>query len=315
MFIPENSQLNAIVDKADQYAKSNLPVFILGESGVGKELIARRIHTSSLRKGQPFIALNCSTLPQTLLESELFGHEKGSFSGAMLPSKGLVRAANRGTLFLDEVGEIEITSQAKLLRLIDQGEIRSVGSQKVEWMDVRIVAATNILFPDSIQNKKFRLDLFERLSVLTLFIPPLRERKNEIIPFAKEFLKNSDALAEEGALECLKEQEWPGNLRQLKNFIAKAVILGGQIISKKIVWELLQEELALHPVENGSRFVEKLEDLEKNFILRSLQKYKGNRKVAARELGIAKSTLHEKLKRWKNEGFDAPGMVHPRQIK
>lgn len=293
------------VERADRYSSHAWPLLILGETGVGKELIARRVHERSPRASHLFLPVNCAAIPGALFESELFGYEKGAFSGATQSTRGIFRQAHLGTLFLDEVGELDLSLQGKLLRLLDSGEVRSVGATRVESMDVRILAATNIDLPHAVSKGKFRQDLLERLSVLSLTLPPLRERREDIVPIAQSLLKRLNARAEEGALMPLLEYEWPGNIRQLRNLLIRTTVMGDSIVSRPLILSVLAEERARragvakrdNEVLQGS-----LAEIEKQVIVEKLKQCHGNRKQTAEELGIAKSTLHEKMRKWKEEG-------------
>jgi transcriptional regulator with PAS, ATPase and Fis domain len=291
-----------VVELADGYAASPWPVLILGETGVGKELVAQRVHRNSPRRGGPFVPINCGAMPPSLFESELFGYEKGAFSGAVQSVRGLLRSAHGGTVFFDEVGDLEPQLQVKLLRFMDSGEIRAVGGTRVERADVRIVAATNVDLPTAIAEGRFRHDLLERLSVLTVVVPSLRERSEDILLIAKGFFDSLQCEYAYEDLQPLAAFSWPGNVRQLKNVCVRAAVRTQGKVTRLVIDKLLDEEqdasaclLALRdPFRNGS-----LEDIEKEVIVARLKQCQGNRKKTARELGIAKSTLHEKLRRWK----------------
>ena len=292
-----------VLDLADRYAASQWPVLVLGETGVGKELIARRIHKESHRRSEPFIEVNCAAIPDSLFESELFGFERGSFSGAVQSSRGLIRAAHGGSLFLDEMGELNYTLQAKLLRFLDTGEVRSIGSQRSESADVRIIAATNVdLFRAAVQDT-FRLDLLERLSVLQLQVPPLRERMEDLPLIARCLLEQMGIRGSVDS-EVLSQYHWPGNIRQLRNVLIRATVRQPGLPSAGLLKQVLEEEKeAAGRMEDDqvSFWDGSLEDIERKVIVERLRQCQGNRKLAAQRLGIAKSTLHEKLRRWKTE--------------
>jgi two-component system, NtrC family, response regulator len=237
----------------------------------------------------------------------LFGYERGAFSGATQTYRGLIRQANAGTLFLDEVGDLELSSQVKLLRFLDRGEVRSLGGSRIERVDVKIVAATNVNLHLAVAQGAFRLDLLERLSVLTLLIPPLRDRPADTLLLARYFLEtlSPPARAEERALEKLVNRSWPGNVRQLKNVLMRASVLGrgwisgtlmDKVLAEETRWDALREQSVDPGFSQGS-----LADIERLIILQRLAQCQGNRKQTARELGIAKSTLHQKLRRWKED--------------
>ncbi|NBY21262.1 sigma-54-dependent Fis family transcriptional regulator [bacterium] len=295
-----------VMAKVELYAPHAWPALILGETGVGKELIARKLHDLSQRKAMPFIPVNCSAIPAGLFESELFGYERGAFSGAMNPSKGLAKMAHGGTLFLDELGELDINLQAKLLRLIDSGEVRSVGSQKVEHVNVRVIAATNVDLSAAVAAGLFRQDLLERLSVLRIHVPPLRDRKEDILLIATEILERLGSRFSVEDLKLLTLFDWPGNVRQLRNLLIRASVLGKMKVGEPLLKQLLKEEarestVGAAPKEREALLQGPLEAIERDVIIDRLKKFHGNRKEAAKDLGIAKSTLHEKLRRWKED--------------
>jgi transcriptional regulator with PAS, ATPase and Fis domain len=296
---------SALVGTADRYARSPWPVLLLGETGVGKELLARRIHRESRRALCPFIPVNCGALPPGLFESEVFGYERGAFSGASQNSRGILRSAHGGTVFLDEIGDLEPSLQVKLLRWLDSGEVRAVGATRIDQVDVRLVAATNADLYKGVREGWFRQDLLERLSVLTLRIPPLRERPEDIPGLAMHVLKTLDVSFSDEIFAALKGFFWPGNVRQLRNVLVRASLMGGDRIVEKHLHKLLREEeawaQAMAPVSRRDLNDGSLAEIEKTVIVERLKKCHGNRKRTAKELGIAKSTLHEKLRRWKEE--------------
>lgn len=299
------------LEKVDLFSKSHWPILLLGETGVGKEVLARRIHFLSERRKGPFIPVNCGALPAGLFESELFGYERGAFSGAVQSQWGMVRAAQGGTLFLDEIGDLDLSLQVKLLRLLESNEIRSVGSTRVETVDVRIVAATNRSLKGLVQEGQFRQDLLERLSVLPVEIPALRNRSEDISLLATSFLERLGSSFSPADLACLGNFEWPGNIRQLKNLMIRAHVLGSGKVEAKLLDSLLLSEKSSYPlqtpVENNLQGIT-LADIEKQIIMERLKRWHGNRKKAAKDLGIAKSTLHEKLRKWK---VDSPSQAWP----
>ncbi len=298
----------SLLETADRFSGHPWPVLILGETGVGKELIAQRLHKKG--SGGRFVPLNCGALPPALVESELFGYERGAFSGAVQSSRGLVRQAQGGTLFLDEVGEMDLNLQVKLLRLLDSGEVRSVGSSQIERVGVRIVAATNVDLDVAVAERRFRADLLERLSVLTLRVPPLRERKEDLALLAHALCEGAGVGWNETLAAALAEFDWPGNVRQLRNVLIRAGILGEGKVTERSLGAVLLAERARAAVEpenlapGGT-----LAEIEKQVIVERLRRNHGNRKRTARDLGIAKSTLHEKLRRWQLEDTGAPWPV------
>ncbi|NDG27887.1 MAG: hypothetical protein EB120_12025, partial [Proteobacteria bacterium] len=215
----KSRQFRATLEELDRYAQSPWPILLTGETGVGKELLAQRIHRLSIRRQGPFVPVNCGALPPGLFESELFGYERGAFSGAVQSHRGLVRSAQGGSLFLDEIGELELGLQVKLLRLLESREIRSVGSTRVEQVDVRIIAATNRNLKERVQEGQFRLDLLERLSILAVEVPPLRERPEDISLLAAGLLDRLGSTYLNVDFSCLLDFEWPGNIRQLRNLL------------------------------------------------------------------------------------------------
>ncbi|MEN8265111.1 MAG: sigma-54 dependent transcriptional regulator [Nitrospirota bacterium] len=299
-FVGTSPKFKEILDFMDKIAPTDSTVLISGESGTGKELVAQYIWKRSNRNVRSFIALNCCTLSENLMESELFGHEKGAFTNACDVKNGLVETAEGGTLFLDEVGEMPVALQAKLLRFLDSGEFRRVGANKILRADVRIITATNRNLSEAIKRGSFREDLFYRLNVINIEIPPLRERKEDIKPLAEYFIrkygrkisKDITALAPE-AEEILFNYDWPGNVRELENVIERAVIL---CESDVITGEYLAVTGNALP-ERRTGFP-KLQEIEKDYILSVLKQTGGNQTRASRILGVDRKTLYHKLKRY-----------------
>lgn len=291
-------QLMKMVEKV---APSQANVLVLGESGTGKELIARSIHDKSNRKNKPFVAINCGALRESLLESELFGHEKGSFTGAYNKKIGLAEAANGGTLFLDEVGELPLAIQAKLLRFIQEGEIFRVGGKDPIKVDIRLVCATNRELDQEVVKGNFREDLFYRINTIVLQAPPLRRRKEDIPALVQHFLNtglnslfNGKTIDDE-ALNIMLKYEWPGNIRELQNVCERLQILSeGHII---MVNDLPENVRTPEKKDDGMTFdpAMPLYALEKNYILKALSHYGGNKTQAAQGLGITIKTLYNKL--------------------
>jgi transcriptional regulator with GAF, ATPase, and Fis domain len=285
-------------------ADSPTTVLIYGESGTGKELIARAIHQQSPRRDRPFVAIDCGALPETLLESELFGHVRGSFTGAVSNKKGLFEEADGGTLLLDEIGDTTPVFQSKLLRVLQEGEIRPVGSNKTIKVDVRVIAATNKDLKKYVENKSFREDLYYRLAVVPIVIPALRHRREDIPLLADHFIKKN---CERNGLEpkqispktlkLLIESPWPGNVRELENVIERAVLMstGPEITSEALFMEPLDEQpddALPEAIRTATETVEKVK------IAEATRKAKGNRSRAAKLLGISRATLYNKLKRY-----------------
>ncbi len=307
----ENGPFGETVRRVDRFAYTPFPVLLLGESGVGKEGLARRVHDHSPRRRAPFVPINCGALPAALFESELFGHERGAFSGADTSYRGILRSADGGTVFLDEIGDLDLALQVKLLRFLDCGEIRAVGSSRLERVDVRIVAATNVDLYRAVDEKRFRLDLLQRLSTLSVNIPPLRERPGDILLLAERFLKEWHVTYHRPELECLKQYPFPGNVRELKSLLARAQVLGHGRVTEKWLNRLVKEEEARQApalglgAGTGDLLNLPLEEIERRVIFAKLKKCFGNKKQTAEELGIAKSTLHEKIKKWEEQGVAA----------
>lgn len=292
--------LFARIEKVSQ-TKSN--VLIRGESGTGKELVARCLHTMSGRFREPFIAVNCAAIPENLLESELFGHVRGSFTGAIADKKGLFEEADKGTLFLDEVGDLSPSLQAKLLRVLQDRVIRAVGGHKYHRVDVRILAATHRDLKSMVLSGDFREDLYYRINVVTLFIPPLRERKADIPPLANRFLRKlcsendipTRSFSAE-ALMILMSYHWPGNVRELENLIERVLVFcEDSTIQARDVLEHLQSEGGPAP-QNIYADRPSLQKLEERYIQLILDESDGAKEKAARKLGISRRTLHRKLK-------------------
>jgi transcriptional regulator with GAF, ATPase, and Fis domain len=268
-------------------------VLINGETGTGKELVARAVHALGVRAKGHFVAINCSAISPDLVESELFGHEKGSFTGAVKSRKGAFEQANGGTLFLDEVGDLSLDLQPKLLRVLEDGVIRRVGSQIENEVDVRVVAATHRDLKEEVDNGNFRADLLYRLFVLPLFVPPLRERKEDIELLTRHFMGSRGELVPE-AQQYLVDHPWPGNVRELKNVLERACIMkvDGSIEPGDLIF--LDEEGTKPEFSDDHS----LEDLEKMYYSRALEKSDGSIRAAAKSLGIPKSTFFDRLKKY-----------------
>ena len=300
--IGQSDVIRNVIKLAEQVAPSQASILIQGESGTGKEAIASLIHKIGPRADQPFIKVSCAALPETLLESELFGYEKGAFTGAVGQKEGRFELANKGTLFLDEIGEITPALQVKLLRVLQEGEFERVGGTKVLKCNVRIISATNINLTTAIKQKRFREDLYYRLNVITIDIPPLRERKEDIALLVSHFLKiyqekNNKAIdgISEDVLDILTDYAWPGNVRELKNVIERAVVLTqGRVIS--------QDDLPENIFKNRSEdrkltipFGMPLREIEKKLIIETLKRTKGDKEIAANLLGITPRTIYRKM--------------------
>jgi len=302
-----SEEMKKIIDLVKKIAPTDSPVLIQGESGTGKEVIAKTIWYHSKRKGLPFFGLNCATFSENLIESELFGHERGAFTSAYQTKLGIVEVANKGTLFLDEIGEMPVSLQAKLLRFLDSGEFRRVGGTKNLKSDV-IIAATNRDLSELVRKGEFRQDLFYRLNVINIYLPPLRDRRDDIPTLAEYFLKKfSMKLSKslkgftQDAMEALLIYDWPGNVRELENVIERAVILSeGEEITRDLL-SLPATDNKKYKVQTPGETSENIYDLnemERLHILRVLQEARGNRSAASKLLGIDRKTLYLKLKKY-----------------
>ncbi len=304
--IGANKKWLEVMRMVEAVAGTESTVLITGESGTGKEVVARYLHELSLRAEGPFLSINCGALPEGLLESELFGHVKGSFTGAVKDKSGLFTAAAEGTFFLDEIGETTQATQVKLLRVVQQREVIPVGATDAVSIDVRIIAATNRDLEEEIKRGNFRRDLFYRLNVIAIHLPPLRQRRDDIPLLAEAFLQGSAVQRaepakrlSEDALEMLSEYAWPGNVRELENALERAVILcPGPVIGVTALPERLAERRAEPLVSERTTQNPTLETIEKAYILWVLSSEQGNKTRAAETLGIDPSTLHRKLARY-----------------
>jgi two-component system response regulator HydG len=300
--IGQSAQIRALLDKVARVGPTDATVLVTGESGTGKELFARELHEASRRSEQPFIAVNCAAITETLLESELFGHAKGSFTGAVRARRGMFEEANGGTLFIDEIGETSPGFQAKLLRALQDGEIRRVGESTSIRVDVRVIAATNQDLRKAIAEKRFREDLFYRLNVVPLRIPPLRERREDIPVLATHFLSrfNQRAGTEKqlamDAIVRLKAHDWPGNVRELENIIEQAASLspGREIQASDIQIEGSTPQSASG---QATRLSDVVEDAERRAIADAMNRCGGDQGRVAKELGISTTTLWRRMKR------------------
>jgi len=308
--IGKSPGMKGVLDLARTVAPTNATVLILGESGTGKEVIARAIHRYSGRREMPLIVTACASLPETLLESELFGHEKGSFTGAVERTKGKFEAAHGGTLFLDEIGEIDLKTQVHLLRALEEKTIIRIGSNEEIDVDVRVIAATSRDLKAMTKQGQFREDLYYRLNVLSVQLPPLRERQEDVLPLARHFLKK---YAEENAssvkgfspelVTFMLAYSWPGNVRELENMVERGVILAkGDAITPA----QLPNDMLVSTVAEGDT----LEAVVKNHVLKVLEQADGNISETARRLGIQRATLYNKLKKYESEQIAPGGSVY-----
>jgi len=305
--IGRSPRMKEVFDTLSLVAPTDATVLILGESGTGKELVANSIHHNSPRASQSFIKVSCAALPETLLEGELFGHEKGAFTGAIARREGRFQLAHRGTIFLDEVGEMSVTTQTKLLRVLQEKEFEPLGSTRTVKADVRVIAASNKDLEREIKEGRFREDLFYRLNVVPVSLPPLRERKDDIPALAAHFFaiyrdKNRKELKDISgkAMDLLTRYDWPGNIRELENGIERAVILArGEIIAPADLPPIIQalskdREIQGLNLPSGIS----IQEVEKALILKTLEDTGGNRSRAAEILGINRRTLQNKLKEY-----------------
>jgi DNA-binding NtrC family response regulator len=303
--IGRSEKLLTILEMIDQLAPTDVTILIEGESGTGKELVAQAIHQKSGRGQESFISVNCGALPRELIGSELFGHEKGAFTGASQQKQGRFELANRGTLFLDEIAEMDLEAQVTLLRILEEGRFRRVGGTREVAVDVRVIAATNKSLEEQVGEGKFREDLFYRLNVVRMNLPPLRERREDIKVLAQHFLDNFSAKYHRSDLKFDSEvsarfadYEWPGNIRELKNCIERAVILAREpVIGLDLLPEPLQRE-SDSPTKAGISVGLSLADVEREMIRQTLEHTGGHRRRTAEILGISERDLYYKLKKY-----------------
>ncbi|HSN68564.1 MAG TPA: sigma-54 dependent transcriptional regulator [Thermoanaerobaculia bacterium] len=297
VMVGQSAAMRKVFEAVETVAPTDATVLITGESGTGKELVARAIHLSSSRRYHPLVTIHCGALTETLLESELFGHEKGAFTGAQYRKKGKFEVAEGGTVFLDEIGDISLRTQTDLLRVLQEREITRVGGHQTIKVDFRCVAATNKNLEALVEEGSFRPDLYYRLNVFRIELPPLRDRREDVPPLVDHFIRKY-ALAmnrripgvNAEAMRALQEHEWPGNIRELENAVERAMVIARGD-------ELLPEHFVFAP-RNGSAAVRTLEDVERAHILRVLDEQGGNQTRAAEILDIDRVTLHNKLKKW-----------------
>jgi two-component system response regulator HydG len=306
--------MKAVYDQIEKVANSTATVLIRGESGTGKELVARALHQNSRRKSKPFVPLNISAIPESILESELFGHEPGAFTGALGKRIGKFEYANGGTLFLDEVGEMPVDTQIKLLRVLEDRKISRLGANEEIEVNVRLVAATNADLKELIANKRFRNDLYHRLNVVSIYLPPLRERRGDIPLLLDHFCKQfSEQEGKEiqgisrAARQAMMIYEWPGNIRELRNTVERMFVLD---MDGLLDVDDLPDEIAALATEEGDDPLtaagsgadvligRPLKDVEKYYIQRILELTEGNREEAAQSLGIGERTLYRKIKEY-----------------
>ena len=327
-----NSQaMQRLQSQIEQVAKTTATILITGESGTGKELVARAIHFNSLRKDKVFTPVDCSTIPEALIESELFGHLRGSFTGAMKDKKGLVEETRHGTLFLDEIGDLSPAMQVKLLRLLQEGEYKVIGENRIRKVDIRFIAATHQNLPEKIRKGEFREDLFYRLNVINIQLPPLRERKDDIALLAHHFLHKYSTLNGKSfqgftaeAMQHLMRQEWPGNVRELENIMERGVILAagdtlrtadlavsGQLSLAPSAPQMAAQDLYSMPFKEAKdRLIEKF---HAEYIAKALGRHDGNVSQAAKESGLKRQYLHRLMRDVQVDAktFKKPGNSEP----
>ncbi len=314
-----SSKMQRVYKLIEKVSQHTYPVLILGESGTGKELVARSVHFSGPRRQKPFVPIDCSALVPTLIESELFGYVKGAFTGALHSRQGLLEAADQGTLFLDEIGDLPVDLQAKLLRVLQEREVKPVGAIERININVRVIAATNRDLEVAIRSGGFRQDLYFRLNVVQIKLPPLRERKSDIPLLLNSFLEKfcdperTVRTISEEAMRRLMAYDWPGNVRELENAVERAVALGSGPILQ--VGDL-PSNLQYSPVERApeSDEIVPLEEIERRAIFRALRETSGDKLAAARLLGIGKTTLYRKLKQYETERNRPERLAEPSSL-
>ena len=307
--IGRSRPMQLVLERVEQVARTNATVLILGESGTGKELIASAIHYHSRRSEGPLVKVNCAALPESLVESELFGHEKGAFTGAHRMRRGRFELSNQGTLFLDEVGDLTVPTQIKLLRAIQEREIERVGGQSTIRIDVRLITATNQRLEEAIERGEFREELYYRLKVVTIEVPPLRTRVDDIPILLNHFLthycKEHGCTVDhftDSAMEVLCQYAWPGNVRELRNLVESLVVTtrGNEIGLKQLPSSMAPRQQAPQLQFSMGK---SLEEIERDYILKTLSTLNGNKTKAAQILGIGKKTLYRRLETYRKEGY------------
>jgi len=307
-----SAHIRKLADTIRRVAPSDVPVLIEGETGCGKELVARGIHDASDRRDRPFVVVNCGAISPDLVESELFGHEKGAFTGATAQRKGAFELAHQGTIFLDEIGELPVNLQPKLLRALEQKEIQRVGGNDTIPAEVRILAATHRNLREEIVRKAFREDLYFRIGAITIPVPPLRDRREDVPAIARHFLSGMERRANRplprlspDALDALISHDWPGNVRELRNAVQRAVVMGDGAELSAADFSFLRQDAKAPAESSAVPGLSRWEQAERTNILAELARQNGNRTRTARELGIAKSTLFEKLKKYGIRGQES----------
>jgi Nif-specific regulatory protein len=294
--------MQTVYELMNRVIPSDVPVLITGETGTGKELVARAVHYGGPRRDQPFVALNCGGIPENLLESELFGYRKGAFTGAVTDKRGLLETANGGTVFLDEISDLPLLLQPKLLRVLQSGEVRRVGDTTDFRIEVRVISATNQNLAALVRERKFREDLYYRLNVVPIELPPLRARREDVPLLVSHFLKQCAerqqkpiAGIEQAALSRLLQHSWPGNIRELENVIERATVLSAGP-------RITEADIMLAPAQSDALTAEgSVAEIEKRVVLERLKRFNGNRTRTAASLGISRRTLLNKLAEWKQD--------------
>jgi transcriptional regulator with PAS, ATPase and Fis domain len=293
--IGNSEEMKRIYNTMKKVAPSDITVLIEGETGTGKELVAKAIHSLSPRNNKPFIAVNCAAIPKELIESELFGHEKGAFTGATSARQGKFEIAHGGTIFLDEIGDMSLDLQSKVLRTLEEKEIQRVGGSKNIKVDVRVIAATHKDLGKAVHEEEFRQDLYYRLNVVLMKLPPLKERKEDIIPMAEYFMAGKAKKISPKSKQLLLGYDWPGNVRELKNCMERAAVLGdGEVIQP--------EDLPINVRQGGKTIpspLGSLDQTEEEHIIRVLRSANWNKSIAAKILGITRQTLDNKIDKYK----------------
>lgn len=306
----KSNSMKKVIEVIKQVSDTTATVMLYGETGTGKELAAQTLHNLSSRNEKPFIKVNCAAIPESLLESELFGYEKGAFTGAHVKKPGKFELANGGSIFLDEIGDISLTVQVKLLRILQEREFERLGGLKTIKIDVRIIAATNKNLEELVKEGKFREDLYYRLNVVPITLPPLRDRKEDIQILVDDFLNKSSLISGKEkkkltseAMEKLINYNWPGNIRELQNVIERCIVITSRdtITVEDLPPNIKANEAKCDDVEDSSKLEEVLDSAERDIIVKALKEFKGNRTRASEALGISRRSLHRKILKYEIE--------------